>query len=1531
MKTTLQREWARWKQEWSRQPNRDIPSSQDASSFHWLDRLRWWLLPLLLGGVTLYAWFQLSQLTKPAHTPYLPLIFDAPLRHPLQLTPPPSHAGKYLVLRSKGVEGRFVALQPGPGTRAYKGRDTVPLFGSSLSAAELFPSSCQDNVPDDDVQIFTNDGMILWLCQHPKQTERFEIRRIGWRFSLSQWRRGRTLGKSSQNHIVLGTALIPAQSLSLQLVGQRLKVTSAEPPSTPDHQRLVCFTRDQNDTTTPTCQWKPLYLEPGQRIRVFAKHHPSRAITLRWTPARQEKAAYDLRLLHTTSIGSSSRSFSLTTLKQQQYTGLFVGNAESYFRHFQPDNVTTQDLDDVVHDLVLRNALVYLDPHALQTTLARRYKQQIKLDQLSQHISLSTEHPKLRSLHRNQYLRNRIWLANRSLAQRYRLQARNLFRIRFPRQSKPGALLGLGAGGGLLRAPTRHLLRPQKRLKKQRQDPRLGTSLHTRNQGTPYLQVETNDTAQPTPLLLTQRQPLEILAGTAMPPAAYKRAFQRGTAIAWPRTALWINDILYTSHQPYAYAPTRTNQPQTTPKAGQRPTQFFFRISKRWWKREPDKQRSSKDWPIEDLAQTLGTLLTKDKLTLALQQRNPKRIRTRKHCGNQSLREKGRWKHKRTCWGTAALLATGTQVIVPCSDLLRSKIKERYCKPGQPSAKVDTYGRPVLTTTVSLDGLHGIVLRPGTANQHVLEVLPQSGHVTLNNQPIQGRTTYPLRDNDRIQLGSLILRYRIPKSTLAYARFRGEYITPHYPQRATFAHAIAGSVGGPFRNGARALREQLPPTNTPTTNKTPDSPTRRDLHLTLDMDLQRVSFAVASHHLARMDSPAFQKQFRRRYFHNPHKPHAGAVVIVNRRNGQVLTSLSFPAFDPNLPPLQKQGQAGQRTYRYLRGQITDRYGITDSLLAYNPSRLPPLPPNKKRQLLGRPDAIPHYLAALQWDREEERRGIRGDARSGWLLERALGGAQTPGSTAKIVTAIAYARYLRKQGKPVRFPTHTCGGGMMFMREHKHKKQWRPSTLRFRCHRKQGHGTLSLKQALAVSCNVYFAKLALEMAGVPDDLLRKGSVSWLRNKHGGQGRYQAMRIPRNMISDAMRQKPIHRTLFRTAAQLGFTMRYTYQRKARQYARYTDVFWEPSMTPWRTPTTDPTDSTERNKRLREQQPHGFFGLGRYFGRSAAYPAWQQWAHGTRDPRHGKPISVTRSFGSTDASIRAMAYVGFGQSLIINPLRMALVAGSVVNNGWLPAPKLWLGESLPKQAKLATFGIKRPTPKQLIHASDAAHIRAAMAAVTANGTAAKPFAALNQQCLREYGLQVVGKTGTAEHRSQRARSRLLKRVKAAGARLRLPAKRKWFRESGCYKRRFWKHYFPEENIADSLFVGAIAPTKQAGTRTSLPAGNGWRFQDLAFAVVVKNGYHPEGVVCRKQGRDLDRAEAKYLAHDILVAALQQLGACRNYRDPSQPRQLVTAPKRRKRTRRKRKRTRRKRTRRKRTRRKRKRTRRKRPRRRR
>jgi penicillin-binding protein 2 len=120
----------------------------------------------------------------------------------------------------------------------------------------------------------------------------------------------------------------------------------------------------------------------------------------------------------------------------------------------------------------------------------------------------------------------------------------------------------------------------------------------------------------------------------------------------------------------------------------------------------------------------------------------------------------------------------------------------------------------------------------------------------------------------------------------------------------------------------------------------------------------------------------------------------GALVALKPDSGEVLAFVSIPSFDPNL---------------FARG-----------------------------------------IKYKQWEELNQNKKLP-------LLNRALQSQYPPGSTFKIVTAIA----AMEEGAVDTNSKVTCNGGIAYGRWH------------FGCWRKTGHGTLSLHRALVESCDVYF--------------------------------------------------------------------------------------------------------------------------------------------------------------------------------------------------------------------------------------------------------------------------------------------------------------------------------------------------------------------------------------------------------------------------------------------------------------------------
>lgn len=130
----------------------------------------------------------------------------------------------------------------------------------------------------------------------------------------------------------------------------------------------------------------------------------------------------------------------------------------------------------------------------------------------------------------------------------------------------------------------------------------------------------------------------------------------------------------------------------------------------------------------------------------------------------------------------------------------------------------------------------------------------------------------------------------------------------------------------------------------------------------------------------------------------------GAVAVIDPRNGDVLALVSRPAFDPN-------------------------------------------------------DFIP-AISSARW------RELSDDPRTP-LLNRAVAGGYPPGSTFKLITALAGL----ESGRCSPGDQHFCSGSFQLGRA------------TFRCWFHPGHGVLTLRRAIEQSCNVYFFEMGLAM-GMP---------------------------------------------------------------------------------------------------------------------------------------------------------------------------------------------------------------------------------------------------------------------------------------------------------------------------------------------------------------------------------------------------------------------------------------------------------------
>ncbi len=1210
--------------------------------------------------------------------------------------------------------------------------------------------------------------------------------------------------------------------------------------------------------------------------------------------------------------GASLRVLSIEGLRLARQRGFLVGRADLYFQDILPDTTRTRDLEEVVHRMVLAGALRYLEGDVLRKRLEQPPFAPASLDAWLSGALQDQQRRLFAPLQEDPFLRNRLVMANQALARGDSTRARALFRIQRRNGTQDSELLGLGLGSIQLQSPRRNLLSPRQQRRTQQPDLRLQTTLTARRTPRAFLaEVLPEPISTPPRILYLHREQTELIALDVLPKEAKTRRLSEVGAVGNGRALIWHKDQLYQSPDPFlasalsaqtspsqkdnASDPSKVSAP-TSPQTDPDPAstgamRFLYRVKGRWWQREPGRQRSSPWWPLQAVARQLAAPNAEKELAQAILAANRAQIQMRPHCGNQSIRQGKRWVHRPGCWESTALFAQGAMLVIPCGTLLRETLRKQRCRAGQPAVTLDRSGLPLLPPIQTYSAAyHGVVItsttQVGGAVRFFLTVLSNSQTVQRNQYDLTPQKRYPLRDGDLLGLGKRQIRFHAPSVTLAFSRFQGDRIVPVYPQGPLYGHLVAGSVGGPYRNHPADLRTQIPPPPPTTSAEGP-----RKIALTIDPDLQQIAFRVGLQHFSRLDSPAFQRRFRRRFFRNPDKPHAGAILFLERKKGQILSALTFPALDPN-PPAQTDALQDQseRAIRFFYGQILDEHDLIRPLLAYRQGALPPDPPSAKRRT-QKPPLIPSLLEALAWEREEEQRGIRPMDRSGWLTERAIYGSLTPGSTAKIVTAAAYARFLRQQGQPVRFPKHQCAGGMMFQLQRRTAKKqsagakqavWRDSPIHFRCHKRGGHGHIDLNTALASSCNVYFAKLALAMAGIPEKQLDRpaSSVRWHASRHSGSGRYEVFRFPADSIAQHIDDAK-HHALWETAAMLGFSMRYTYQHAPKQISHYTDLLHTPRHGPWKKPPTDLKPPQQQQiaqqllqERILSQHPLGHFGIGRSFAFAAAYPAWQQWSRQAREPRYQKKTSPQATFGSLAASLRGMAYVGFGQNLTISPLVITQSLAAVANGGWLPPPQLWLGDWQENAPPTQPQARKQTEPVRVLSAPDAAILREALAAVTSRGTAAQPFARLNRRCLAAYGLRVIGKTGTAESLSARARKSLLQQVIATRHTYK-GSRTAFVKDTGCHQRTSWRYNYPEEAVADSLFVGAFVPTETPASQ-ALPNNLPFPLPDLTFAFVVKHGYHPEGAPCRKAGQDADRSEARYLAYDTLLAMLQSLGLC-------------------------------------------------------
>ena len=1430
--------------------------------------------------------------------------------------------------------------------------------GKSPSAPGKGPASSPPTRPLPRGVVFVSGtGSLIEVCSIGRRGSVL-VRHVGWRLPVGRLERGVTIGRSVEADLVAGTAALPDKAGELRLVGDRLSVTPARGAS-------LSFTaastakgggKGKSARSGKTVFRAAQGVEFGWRM----KQTSSRPYWMAWRMTPEEGGHVDLLLTGAVGQGESHELAPDLSpgARPRRY---LVGDHRAQFLSVLPDEVLVFDLETAVQPLVQRGILTYMAPRTLRAGLSARHSAEADLLRTINRIPPPRMKGVVGPLLRHRFLRARLRMANRLLARGRSARAADLFRIEGDQgRSSARSLRGMARGGVAIRAPRRNMLSSGRLAGRSRSNPRLRTVITARGPGSPFLQMvdrEGRERRAPRVIYLPPPGGALDLAWSDNPPLALRKmALREVGAVVRPRTALWTAGTLFAGSQalfaepPELVAERRRKLARklkkTAAKAAPPPApaarRFTWLVAKRWWSRKKGLQRSSNAWPLEELARKLAEPNSVEPVRRMIRRLNPRLVSKKKHCGPQSKWDSkaSRWRHGTGCWGVAALVEKGAVLTLECVKQLVRGLREQSCRAGFRPTPATVRGKtsaPGSSSALAQAGASAGARLPGVCGAQVLVVgrpitgasaatgkcprggcvyvktVPGTSQVRVNEVLVPAGSLHPLDNGDRLEVGGLLFRIRRPTGVLAFARMRMGQVVPLYPEGPAFSHAIAGAAGGPFRAVPRRLLESIPPAPGGRSSRSRARGQRRMVATTLDPDLQRIAYSVAAAHLARIDSAAFRLRFRRRYFLNRSRPHAGAAVVVNRRTGEVLAAVSLPAFDPNTRE-EKSGKLVRPAY--LHGQITDVYGLTDDLLAYDPRHLPPAAP-KAGEVTILDAQVPDLHQALGVARTELRKGVQRESRSGHLIERALRGYQTPGSTAKIVTAIAYQRWLEERGRGDATPVHQCFGGIMLKRRLRLRRngrlvvRWRKSRTTFRCWRHGGHGRVDFTSAMAGSCNVYFAKLALEMAGVPRTALNggAGSISWVRGRGPDRHkrfRYEMLEVEPDAIPNALSTDRTARMLFRTATRLGYSTRYGIRSRGGRRV-YWDAYWEPGLPRWPKPDTarDPVRAVEQRRgRL---LPHTTLSTGRFLGHGAGYPAWQHWVPGSRGPRWGLRVD-SLLFGGPRGRTRAMAYLGFGQNLDTSPLRLALTTGVVASGGWLPAPRFWIGE-----ARFLADGtitprrdgaVLRPKALQALKAPQAQRILGALAAVATRGTAARPFANLNKVCLAQLGLRIVGKTGTAETRGAGYRRRLLTDVRAAGSAIRGVSQAAWLRSSGC-RRRLWRYHYPEELVADSLFTAALVPTTVARTR-GLKSKLGWSVEDLAVAVVVKNGYHPEGRQCLLRRKDQERAEAKYLAHDLLVAILNHLGACRDYVDrssllaPRLPRPKVTRRRRRRKLRR-------------------------------
>jgi cell division protein FtsI/penicillin-binding protein 2 len=358
--------------------------------------------------------------------------------------------------------------------------------------------------------------------------------------------------------------------------------------------------------------------------------------------------------------------------------------------------------------------------------------------------------------------------------------------------------------------------------------------------------------------------------------------------------------------------------------------------------------------------------------------------------------------------------------------------------------------------------------------------------------------------------------------------------------------------------------------------------------------------------------------------------HAGSVTVLNWRTGAILAAASWPAFEPETP------------------------------------------------------------GAYQ-DAARER------SASSPLLDRAFFSLRPAGSTFKLLVLAAYLEQLERDGRlPAegeRYgPTFTCGDGVT-----RGSGAIVLDGRQLRCHRSDrgGHGIVrGVGDALAVSCNVYFVKLALQLGG----------LRWVESLGVASPQHLA---PWGRLAQ---DHPV----FDAASRLGFDfdLRGVTQQDrrvlggVRMAAQSADLFCPIGVSPSSVP------------------PAGAIPAPLHYHRAFARAA--TWESFGLAPRPHKPPRIEYK------PLRHLAYLAIGQDMTLSTYHLALIAAAIGSDGILP--QTWIAPAA-----------ARDPGRRIFSSAVARRLREAMAGVaTPLGTAP----VLRSQALGgRFPFIIFAKTGTAQ----------------------------------------------------------------------------------------------------------------------------------------------------------------------------------------